>query len=193
MKKIILASASPRRKQLLTQIGLNFVCSPANLIEDLSVELSPQELAENIAFLKALEVSKGLTEGIVIAADTVVVLGDKVIGKPANRDEAFQYLYSLSGQCHQVITGLCILDLENHEPAIGAEITKVFFRTISPSEINHYLDYNEWEDKAGAYAIQGYGALLVDHIEGCYYNVVGLPLNRLHMLLRNKGVDLLGG
>ncbi|MCX5780882.1 MAG: Maf family protein, partial [Firmicutes bacterium] len=98
----------------------------------------------------------------------------------------------LSGQRHQVITGLCVLDVEKNIPEVAAEITAVFFRSLSPQEINSYLDYGEWEDKAGSYAIQGRGALLVDHIEGCYYNVVGLPLNRLHLMLRKHGVDLLG-
>jgi septum formation protein len=192
LKKIILASGSPRRKLLLQQMGLDFISSPANISEDLSVSALPQELAQTIAFQKAQEVSRRLSEGIVIAADTVVVRKGTVMGKPASRDEAFFMLSSLSSQCHQVITGLCVMDAENSVPDLEAVCTDVFFRPISPDEINNYLDCGEWEDKAGAYAIQGKGALLVDHIEGCYFNVVGLPLNCLNLMLRKQGVDMLG-
>ena len=192
MKKIILGSGSPRRKQLLQQIGLDFVSLPANIQEDLSALASPQELAQAIAFQKAQDVSKSLEQGIVIAADTVVVFEGTVMGKPVNRDEAYLMLSRLNGNCHEVITGLCVLDVRDNIPDLAAELTRVFFRPLSPEEINNYLNSGEWGDKAGAYAIQGLGALLVDHIEGCYFNVVGLPLNRLNMMLRKQGVDLLG-
>ncbi len=191
MKKIILASESPRRKLLLQQLGLEFECSPSNIIEDLSVSASPPELARNIAIAKAKQVARGLDEGIVIAADTVVTLAGKVMGKPTNREEAYFMLSCLSGQCHQVITGICLIDTVDKIPESAFEITDVFFRPLSPGEINNYLDYGEWEDKAGAYAIQGRGALLVERIAGCYYNVVGLPLHRLNLMLRSKGLDLL--
>ena len=192
MKKIILASGSPRRKLLLQQMGLDFISSPANITEDLSVPASPQELAQTIAFQKAQEVSRCLNEGIIIAADTVVVWEGTVMGKPENRDEAYLMLSRLSGQCHQVITGLCVMDAKDNVAELAAESTDVFFRPISPGEINNYLDCGEWWDKAGAYAIQGKGALMVDHIKGCYFNVVGLPLSRLNLMLRKQGVDILG-
>jgi len=192
LKSIILASASPRRKLLLQQIGLDFISSPSNIEEDLSFSASPSELAQTIASHKAQDVARRLDRGIVIGADTLVVWEGMIMGKPTDRAEAGRMLGCLSGQRHQVITGLCVLDVEKNIPEVAAEITAVFFRSLSPQEINSYLDCGEWEDKAGSYAIQGRGALLVDHIEGCYYNVVGLPLNRLHLMLRKHGVDLLG-
>jgi septum formation protein len=191
LKKIILASESPRRKLLLQQLGLEFECSPSNITEDLSVSASPPELARSIATQKAMQIASGLDEGIVIAADTVVTLAGNVMGKPTNREEACFMLSCLSGQCHQVITGVCIIDAANKIPESAFECTDVFFRPLSSQEINNYLDYGEWGDKAGAYAIQGRGALLIDRIQGCYFNVVGLPLNRLNLMLRSKGLDLL--
>lgn len=191
LKKIILASDSPRRKLLLHQLGLNFVSSPANIAEDLSFSASPQELAQILALQKAEKVAQDFSEGIVIAADTIVTWSDKIIGKPVDREEAFFLLTCLSGQCYQVITGLCVIDLTDNTPELAYECTNVYFRSISASEINSYLDFGEWSDKAGAYAIQGRGALLVERIEGCFFNVVGLPLNRLNLMLRNKGLDLL--
>ncbi len=192
MKKIILASESPRRKQLLQQIGLDFLSSPANIQEDLSALATPQDLVQAIAFQKAQKVSESLDNGIVIAADTVVVIEGEVMGKPVNREEAFLMLSRLNGNCHQVITGLCVMDVQNNVPDLAVEITRVFFRPFSSEEIDNYLNSGEWTDKAGAYAIQGRGALLVDHIDGCYYNVMGLPLNRLNLMLKKQGVDLLG-
>jgi septum formation protein len=192
LKKIILASGSPRRKLLLQQIGIDFVSLPANIEEDLSLVASPSELAQTIAFRKAQEVARRLDQGIVIAADTLVVWEGIIMGKTTDREEAYWRLGCLSGHRHQVITGLCVMDVEKDILEVAAEITDVFFRSLSPQEINSYLDYGEWGDKAGSYAIQGRGALLVDHLEGCYFNVVGLPLNRLHLMLRKQGVDLLG-
>ena len=192
MKKIILASGSPRRKLLLQQIGVDFTSSPANIEEDLPFSTTPAEWVQTIAVRKAREVARHLDQGVIIAADTMVVWEGTIMGKPAGREEANWMLGCLSGQRHQVITGLCVMDVEKNLPEVAAEHTAVFFRSLSAQEINGYLDYNEWGDKAGSYAIQGRGALLVDRIEGCYFNVVGLPLNRLHLMLRKQGVDLLG-
>ncbi len=192
MKKIILASGSPRRQLLLQQIGLDFTTWPANIEENLSAPASPLKLAQTIAFHKAQEVSRQLEGGIVIAADTIVVWKGMIMGKPENRDEAFMMLSRLSGQRHQVITGICVIDVENKVNDLDGEITDVVFSNLSSEEINCYLDGGEWVDKAGAYAIQGRGALLVARIEGCYFNVVGLPLNRLKLMLAKKGINLLG-
>ncbi|MDD3363698.1 MAG: Maf family protein [Syntrophomonas sp.] len=192
MKKIILASGSPRRQLLLQQIGLDFTTWPANIEENLSAPVSPLELAQTIAFHKAQEVSGQLEGGIVIAADTIVVWKGMIMGKPKNRDEAFIMLSRLSGQRHQVITGICVIDVEDKVNDMDGEITDVVFSSLSPEEINCYLDSGEWVDKAGAYAIQGRGALLVARIEGCYFNVVGLPLNRLKLMLAKKSINLLG-
>ncbi len=191
MKKVILASESPRRKLLLQQLGLDFICSPAYIAEDMASAETPPQVAQMLALQKAQQVSSGLQDGIVIAADTIVTWDGKTMGKPADREEAFAMLSCLSGKCHQVITGICVMDAIDNIPDLGCECTDVFFRSFSVAEINSYLNHGEWRGKAGAYAIQGRGALLVDHIEGCFFNVVGLPLNRLNIMLRKKGLDLL--
>jgi septum formation protein len=176
----------------LQQIGLDFTTWPADIEENISAIASPSDLAQNIACYKAQEVSRQLEAGIVIAADTIVVWKGMIMGKPENRDEAYMMLSRLSGQRHQVITGICVIDVQDKVTDLDVEITDVSFGHLSPEGINCYLDSGEWVDKAGAYAIQGRGALLVTRIEGCYYNVVGLPLNRLSLMLRKHGVDLLG-
>ncbi len=192
MREIILASGSPRRQLLLQQIGLKFTTRPADIEENLSDLASPLELAQSIAFDKAREVSRQLARGIVIAADTIVVWKGMIMGKPRNRDEAFSMLLRLSGQRHQVITGLCVVDVEAEASDVEVEITEVFFASLSREEIDSYLNCEEWMDKAAGYAIQGRGALLVNRIEGCYYNVVGLPLHRLKLMLAKRGINLLG-
>lgn len=193
MHKIILASASPRRKQLLEQIGLNFSCLPAEVDEEALAALSPREMVSKLAWQKAQAVAQRLKQGIVIAADTVVVLDHLVMGKPVNREDAEQKLALLSAKEHRVMTGLCVFNCMDQSHAVEVEITKVFFRPLSHREINAYLDSAEWVDKAGGYGIQGLGALLIEKIEGCYFNVVGLPLNRLNQMLGKQGVYLLGG
>lgn len=193
MQEIILASSSPRRKQLLQQIGLQFIAVPAEIDEGSIKDSSVPELVKQLARLKAEQVGRGKQQAIIIAADTMVVLNEFLMGKPVNREDAFNKLSLLSGRPHQVVTGLCVLDCarQNYETAV--EVTDVFFRTLRPAEINGYLDYGEWVDKAGGYGIQGKGALLIEKIEGCYFNVVGLPLSRLYLMLGKQGVNLLGG
>ncbi|MEQ8200916.1 MAG: nucleoside triphosphate pyrophosphatase [Syntrophomonadaceae bacterium] len=191
MKKIILASESPRRQSLLQQLGVEFTISPANIAEDLSKSISPEQLVRGIAWQKARQVLQGLPDGIVIAADTVISWEGRVTGKPIDRDDAHAMLCQLSGRSHQVLTGLCVAEAGDGVPELAVECTNVYFRTLTDEDIENYLSHGEWIDKAGAYAIQGRGALLVERIEGCFFNVVGLPLNRLNMMLRSKGLDLL--
>ena len=191
MKKIILASESPRRQSLLQQLGVEFTVSPANIAEDLSNSISPEQLVRSLAWRKARQVLQNQPEGIVIAADTLVCWEGRVMGKPIDRDDAYAMLSQLSGQSHQVMTGLCVAEAADEVPDLAVEITNVFFRPLTDGEIKNYLSHDEWIDKAGAYAIQGRGALLVERIEGCFFNVVGLPLNRLNIMLRGKGLDLL--
>lgn len=193
MHEIILASASPRRKQLLEQVGLRFRCIPAEVDEERIFDLSPLDMVRELAWQKAQAVAAYHKRGIIIAADTIVLLDQLVMGKPLNRNDAEQKLSLLSAREHQVMTGLCVYNCENQSHATEVEITKVFFRRLSCHEIESYLDSAEWMDKAGGYGIQGLGALLIDKIEGCYYNVVGLPLNRLNQMLCRQGVYLLGG
>jgi septum formation protein len=193
LKQIILASQSPRRKQLLQQMGLTCKCMSARIDEDHSLNLSPPELSKELARQKAQAVLARVSDGIVIAADTIVFREGIVMGKPGNKDEAYQYLSSLSGMCHQVITGLCVVDVKSDIWQCEAERTRVFFRTLTDREIKAYIDSGEPMDKAGAYGIQGRGAMLVEKIEGCYFNVVGLPVTRLYLMLKKIGIDCLGG
>lgn len=193
MKSIILASQSPRRKELLARLGLVFTAIPANIEENITSFQCPHTAVQEIAFQKAQYVSDLLNDGLIIAADTVVVLKDAILGKPADEKSAFEMLTSLSGQEHTVITGICLMDAATGAYQVESEITKVRFRTLSETEVRNYIATGEPMDKAGAYGIQGRGAVLVDRIEGCYYNVVGLPLTRLYLMLERCGIDLLGG
>lgn len=193
MKKIILASQSPRREELLTRLGLIYSAIPANIDESFTSFESPQASVQDLALRKARYVAERLTDGIIIAADTIVVLGDMILGKPLDEKDAFEMLTNLSGQEHKVITGVCLLDAASGTFQSDAEVTKVLFRSLSEDEIKNYIQTGEPMDKAGAYGIQGLGAVLVDRIEGCYYNVVGLPLTKLYLMLERCGVRLLGG
>lgn len=193
MKDIILASGSPRRKELLARLGLTFSVVPAQIEEDISSSQLPQELTQEIAFQKARYVSKRIKKGLIIGADTIVVLEDHLLGKPVNEEDAFNKLSLLNGKRHEVVTGLCVIDAASGDVQMEAEITRVYFRKITDTEIRGYIASGECMDKAGAYAIQGRGAIFVDRIEGCYYNVVGLPLTRLYLMLQKRGVNFWGG
>ena len=175
----------------MQQLGVQFTISPANIAEDISESISPEQLVRSLAWHKARQVLQNQPEGIVIAADTIVCLEGRVMGKPIDRDDAHAMLCQLSGRTHQVMTGLCVAVAADALPELVVEITNVLFRPLTDADIKNYLSHDEWIDKAGAYGIQGRGALLVERIEGCFFNVVGLPLNRLNIMLRDKGFDLL--
>ena len=188
---IILASQSPRRRELLERMGVrDFRVVTPDIDEHMDRELPPEELVRRISLEKALAVQEqeGNTS-IIIAADTVVALDGAVLGKPADELEAFKMLSTLSGCRHQVYTGMTVL--RGEEKYTVSEETTVTFRELSAEEIDRYIATGEPMDKAGAYGIQGYGALLVSGIQGDYYNVMGLPVCRLGMLLRQLGVDCL--
>ena len=188
---IILASQSPRRRELLERMGVrDFRVITPDIDEHMDRELPPEELVRRISLEKALAVQEqeGNTS-IIIAADTVVALDGAVLGKPADELEAFKMLSTLSGCRHQVYTGMTVL--RGEEKYTVSEETTVTFRELSAEEIDRYIATGEPMDKAGAYGIQGYGALLVSGIQGDYYNVMGLPVCRLGMLLRQLGVDCL--
>ncbi len=188
---IILASSSPRRRELLRQIGLTFSTDPADIDEGRLPGESPEESAVRIARDKARVTASRKAEGIVIGADTIVVLDDAVLGKPKDARDAERMLSMLSGRVHQVITGVAVIEAQSGRNAVRASITRVWFRKLSPQEIASYVAGGEPLDKAGAYGIQGKGALLVSKIEGCYSNVVGLPLALLAEMLTEFDVRLL--
>lgn len=191
MPPIYLASASPRRKELLEQLGLQFTVVAGNVDENVGDPVPPGSLVETLAGRKAREVAGRLDRGLVIGSDTVVVWRDRILGKPGDRQEALDMLSCLQGDEHSVYSGLAVVDAETGVVHVSHERTRVFFRPAGMDEIEAYVDTGEPMDKAGAYAVQGLGAVFVEGIEGCYFNVVGLPLARLCRVLREFGVDVL--
>ena len=188
---IILASQSPRRKELLERMGIrDFETISPNVDESVFHGLPPEELVRRLSAEKAAAVAGKVGEdAIVIAADTVVALEGAVLGKPADELDAFKMLSALSGVRHQVYTGVTVC--RGGEKQTAHEVTDVTFRELSEEEIEHYIATGEPMDKAGAYGIQGYGALLIQGISGDYYNVMGLPVCRLSGMLARFGVDCL--
>lgn len=175
--KIILASRSPRRAELLRQIGLEFEVRPSEVEEPKITQAAPAIAVQELALAKAKAVASTLDKGLVIGADTVVVIDQDAIGKPKNNAHAIQILTRLSGNRHDVITGVALLDRDRE--IVWAEETAVYFRKLRQSEILEYVRSGETLDKAGAYGIQGRAVAFVERIEGCYTNVVGLPLASL--------------
>ncbi|HHV35485.1 MAG TPA: septum formation inhibitor Maf [Syntrophomonadaceae bacterium] len=191
MQQIILASASPRRELLLKQIGLDFCVIPSCVEEIIDPGLAPQETVVKLADRKARSVSSLYPEAIILGADTAVCCEGEILGKPRDQQDAYKMLKFLSGRTHEVVSGV-VLRQESRKMTRGeAVITRVRFRNLTEKEITGYIATGEPLDKAGAYGIQGYGALLVEGIRGCYFNVVGLPLSRLPEMFREFGVDLL--
>lgn len=191
MKKIILASASPRRRELLRQVGLQFSVAPADVDESIMPGETAEQYAVRIALDKARAAAKRAAEGLVIAADTIVVLDGEIMGKPVDRRDAERMLSMLSGRMHRVITGVAVVEARSGRESVKSAATKVWFRDLSSAEIAAYAATGEPLDKAGAYGIQGKGALLVEKIEGCYFNVVGLPLSLLDTMLLDFGFRLI--
>lgn len=188
---LILASASPRRRALLQQVGVVFQVKCSNVAEMIDLSLPPEEMVQQLALQKAAAVAAEQSEGLVLGADTVVVNDGVLLGKPASQEEAAAMLQGLSGKWHQVMTAVALVDASGQkEPWVAVEKTGVKFRDLTKADIAAYLATGESMDKAGAYGIQGYGALLVEKIEGCYFNVVGLPLQQVAAGLRNWGMNL---
>ncbi len=184
---LILASQSPRRQELLNQLGLNFRVEHAVVSEMQSGE-PPAVLAEVNAHKKAAFSARRSPDSLVIGADTVVVLGESVLGKPMDGVDAKKMLRDLSGRQHDVITGVALCQGSSSE--VFHVVTHVWFRTLLSHEIERYIETGEPFDKAGAYGIQGIGGVFVERIDGCYFNVVGLPIQRLACALRRWGLDV---
>ena len=182
--KIILASGSPRRRELLTQAGIEYTVEPAD-VEEITNETLPAKVVEDLSRIKAMAVRKNHPGEIVLAADTVVAFDDKILGKPKDEDDAFNMLTSLSSRKHQVYTGVTIVYSDGTVKTFS-ECTDVTMYDNSPEQIRAYIASKEPMDKAGAYGIQGLGAVLVKEICGDYNNVVGLPLARVYRELYNK-------
>lgn len=182
---IILASGSPRRKELLAQIGLTFeVIKPDVDEKAIETRLSnPIDVVETLAKTKASVIAQQYPQHIVIGADTIVAINDQILGKPANKTYAYAMLLQLQNQKHQVITGVSVW--YNNQNQTSHKATSVWMTPMDDQQINQYIESQEPEDKAGAYAIQGLGSQFIQKIEGCYFNVVGLPLNHTCELIYN--------
>lgn len=183
MKDLILASKSPRRKELLERVSRNFACIPADIDETIDTENDLKEEIMNLARRKAEAVLKDHEDAIVIGSDTIVVLNGKVMGKPHREEEAVSMLESLSGNTHQVITGLAILSSQREYRNVS--VSDVTFASLSKEEILAYVSSGEPMDKAGAYGIQGMGGRFITRIDGDYYAIMGLPLNLVYEELKN--------
>lgn len=186
--KLILASASPRRAEILRDAGILFSVLSSAVDETPYPNESPYDLVQRLANAKAdLVAARAVGPAIVIAADTVVVLDGHILGKPRSNDEAHQMLQQLSGRTHSVVTGVAMVRLPDAERRQFVETTLVHFAQLSSDEISRYLATGEPYDKAGAYGIQGRAGRYIPRIEGCYFNVVGLPLSRLLTSLQELG------
>jgi len=182
---IYLASRSPRRRKLLKQLGIKFKSFSVNLDEKINGGEKPVNLVKRLSIEKLELARKKIKSGLIITADTIVVLNNKIIGKPANKKEAVQYLKLLSGKQHIVFTGFAVMNIPANKIIVDYEKTEVKFRKLDDDEINDYVLSGSPLDKAGAYGIQDdFGAVFVEKINGCYYNVVGLPLTKLYQALR---------
>lgn len=188
-KKIILASGSPRRRELLTQIGVSFEVHKAEGEERVTADV-PQEVVRELSMQKACEVAGKVPGDLYIGADTVVAVDGQILGKPKDEEDAVRMLRLLQGRAHEVATGVAVLFADGQEPLSFAETTRVHVFPMTEEEIRAYVRSGEPMDKAGAYGIQGLFAAYVSGIEGDYNNVVGLPVGRLYQELRARGMNL---
>lgn len=188
--EIILASGSPRRREILQGVGAAFKIMISDAEEIIDASLPPYFTAEKLSLLKASDIASKLSaegkEAVVIGADTIVVKDGEILTKPKDKDDAIRMLTLLSGKSHEVITGVTVIDTKTAKSESFYESTKVYFKKLTEDEILAYTETNEPYDKAGSYAIQGKGALLIEKIEGDYFNVVGLPVCRLSCVLKEE-------
>ena len=182
---IILASKSPRRREILENTKVRFSIKESQIDETIKLNESPKDTVKRLAYEKAFDVAKRNTDRLVIGADTIVALDNEVLGKPKDQNEAYQMIKRLSNKTHKVITGISLINLKENKIIKDYVVSFVTFKDLSEDSIKDYINTNESLDKAGAYGIQGYGALLVKNIQGDYFNIVGLPISRLSDLLKN--------
>lgn len=181
---IILASASPRRKEILENTNTKFEIIKSEIDEVILENELPSQVVMRLAFEKSIDIALKHPDSLVIGADTVVVLNNNILGKPKDSSDAFNMIKQLSGKTHQVITGISLINLNANQKIIDYVVSNVKFKNLSEEDIKDYIQTNESLDKAGAYGIQGFGAMLVEEIQGDYFNIVGLPISRLSDLLK---------
>ncbi|WP_195937718.1 Maf family protein [Romboutsia sp. 1001713B170131_170501_G6] len=186
---IILASASPRRKEILENINVKFDIVKSDIDEVILEDELPPQVVMRLAFEKSMDVAKSNQESLVIGADTIVVFNNKVLGKPKDKEDARNTIRLLSGNTHEVITGISLINLSANKKIIDYVVSRVKFKDLSEYDINDYINTGESLDKAGAYGIQGYGSLLIEEIQGDYFNIVGLPISKLSDLVK-KNFDI---
>lgn len=189
---LVLASASPRRRQLLEQIGVQFEATSSQAEESVDVSLlTPVQQARALAQVKGRDVAARYPDRLVLAADTIVVVDGLVMGKPADAKEAYAMIDRLQGRAHEVITGVALIHNATNRELVAHEVTTIWMRPLSGAQISRYVNSGEPLDKAGGYAVQGRAGALVERIAGCYYNVVGLPLSRVVRMLEEFGLEVL--
>ena len=181
---IILASASPRRKEILGNTNLKFEVIKSDIDEVILPEESPCQVVMRLAYEKSMDIAYNNKNKLIIGADTIVCLDNIILGKPKDKLDAIEMIKKLSGRTHQVITGISLINLDANKKIIDYVVSNVKFKNLSHEDIIDYIQTNESLDKAGAYGIQGYGALLVEEIKGDYFNIVGLPISKLSDLLK---------
>jgi nucleoside triphosphate pyrophosphatase len=186
--RLILASASPRRTELLNLIGVEHSVLPADVDESHDVPSEPGEHVSVLAERKALAIAVNHPEALVLGSDTIVYHDGDILGKPRDFEHAVELVSRLAGNFHQVFSGVALAGPSGREVASSFEVTRVKFRELGKEEIRRYVATEEPLDKAGAYGIQGYGATLVEKVDGCYFNVMGLPLVRLVSMLASRGI-----
>ena len=191
MKKIILASASPRRKRLLDQIGLKFTVDESGFEEDMNLKMRPHDLAKFLSLKKAQKVARKYKNSIIIGADTFVMFNGKLLGKAHSKEEAREILIEINGKPHEVITGFTIIDTRTGKTISKSVQSRVYMKKMTKGEIDAYVRSEEPIGKAGAYAVQEKGALFVEKVEGDFYNVVGLPIIELTNQLKKFGIKIL--
>ena len=189
-KKIILASTSPRRHGLAQEMGLEFEVVPSNYEEDMTLGLSSEDLAKTLARGKATDVAKDRKEGIVMGIDTFVVFEGKKLGKPKNKEDAFDMLKSFSGKWQEVYSGVSVIDCATRKEIIDCEVTRVKFRSMEDEEIKRYVATDEPMGKAGAYGIQGLASIFIERVDGCYFNIMGFPIHNVYKNLKKLDVDI---
>lgn len=189
-RQIVLASQSPRRKELLESIGLDFLVHPSKF-EEKETHITPEELALHNAVGKAQEVSRHYKDALIIGVDTVVAFNEHFLGKPKDREDHKRILRILSNTTHKVISAICIFDTKSKKNVTAFETTLITIDRLDEADIEAYVNSGEGDDKAGGYAIQGLGGLFCRRIEGDYFNVVGLPMYRLRKLLKEFGIKKL--
>jgi len=188
---LFLASTSPRRQEILRNLGLVFEVVPTAFEETLGERHpDPPELASEYALRKMEHSDIPGRSGLAVTADTLVFLGDRILGKPRDREDARRMLSLLSGRAHGVVTALCLRDLEPGKTVLASAVTQVVFDPSPDDLMERYLDWGEWIDKAGAYGIQGMAALFIREIDGCFFNVVGFPVNLFYQNLQQLGYRL---